>query len=78
MRFSRDVWLNKYGNANSNPHTKLQVYILSIGFVMGKIKKNMEFHQPLPQPTTLTTPLPIWQPQISMHIWRSRVSIDYI
>ena len=45
MRFSREFWQNKQGNANSNSHTKLQAYILANIFIKDKIRI-MEFLQP--------------------------------
>ena len=54
MRFSRNFRQNKQGNAHSNLHIRLQAYILSNIFVIGKIEI-MEFHHP-PLPTTLKTP----------------------
>ena len=79
MQFPQDFWQNKQGNANSNPHTQLQTYILSNIFVIGKIRI-MEFHRPPPLPTTSTIPPTHITPQIPMHIcemMRYRVSVDY-
>ena len=45
MRFLRNFRQNIQGNINSNLHTKLQAYILSNVFVLGKIRI-MEFHHP--------------------------------
>ena len=54
MRFSQFFWQNNYENANFNPHTNWQAYILSSIFVIGKIRI-VEFINTLLL-TTLTTP----------------------